>query len=128
METSIFIAKIIGVLYFSFGIGILFNNKYYSKTFTNLLDDSTYIVLGGILATIFGLVIIEFHNCWVQNWTVIITIIGWLALFKGIVILAFPKSLHIFNKLFEKDIFNKFFAILVILFGVIFLYFGFFSL
>jgi hypothetical protein len=46
METSIFIAKIIGVLYFSFGIGILFNNKYYSKTFTNLLDDSTYIVLG----------------------------------------------------------------------------------
>lgn len=127
METSIFIAKIIGVLYFSFGIGILFNNKYYSKTFNNLLDDSTYLVLGGILAVIFGLTIIEFHNSWAENWTVIITIIGWLALLKGTAILAFPKSLNIFKKLFEKDIFNKFFAILVILFGVIFLYFGFFN-
>ena len=125
METSIFIAKIIGVIYFSFGIGILFNKKYYSRTFKNLLDDSTYLVLGGILAVVFGLVIIEFHNNWVKNWTVIITIIGWLALLKGVFILAFPKSLNVFKLLFETDMFNKFLAPLIILFGIIFIYLGF---
>jgi len=127
METSILIAKIIGIIYFSFGIGILFNKKYYSKTFKNLLEDSTYLVLGGILAVIFGLLIIEFHNNWDENWTVIITVIGWIALFKGVFILAFPKSLNIFKPLFETDMFNKFLAPLIILFGIIFIYFGFFK-
>ncbi len=124
METSILIAKIIGVIYFSFGIGILFNKKYYSKTIKNLLDDSTYLVLGGILAVIFGLFIIEFHNNWVENWTVIITVIGWVVLLKGVLILAFPKSLTIFKPLFKADVLNIYLAPLIIIFGIIFLYFG----
>ena len=127
METSILIAKIIGVIYFSFGIGIVFNKKYYSKTIKHLLDDSTYLVLGGFLAIVFGLIIIEFHNNWAENWTVIITVIGWGALLKGILLLAFPKSLNLFKPLFETNILNKFLAPLIILFGIIFIYLGFFK-
>jgi len=126
METSILIAKIIGILYFSFGIGILFNKKYYSKAFENLLKDSTYLVLGGILAVIFGLLIVEFHNNWIENWTVIITIIGWAALLKGVFLLVFPTSLNVFKPLFKNGLFTKFSSLLIILFGVIFIYFGFF--
>lgn len=92
MEFSIFVAKIIAVVYLSFGVGLLFSGNYYQKVFRKLINDATYLILGGIMAIIIGFIIISNHNIWTNNWTVIITIIGWVALIKGIVLLAFPTT------------------------------------
>jgi len=131
METAVFIAKIIGVIYLSFGLGMLFNKEYYSKAFENVLESSTYLIFGGILAIIFGLLILEYHNIWSNiwsnNWTVIITIIGWIALFKGILILTFPKSFNSFKPLIKSKGLIRFLTIFVILVGCLFIYLGFFS-
>ena len=127
METSIFIAKIIGVIYLSFGIGLLFNKDYYSKVIENLLDNSTYMILGGVMAIVFGFLILENHHHWVKNWTVLITIIGWIALIKGVLLLALPKTLNIFKPLLKTESLNKSLAPLVIIFGIVFIYLGFFS-
>lgn len=127
METSIFIAKIIATIYLSFGVGLLFNRNYYKKEIAKLLDNSAYIILGGIIAIIFGLLIIENHNYWVKNWTVLITIIGWIALIKGIFLLAFPRSLNFFKPMFKTKYLTKFLTPLTILFGLVFAYFGFYA-
>lgn len=127
METAVFIAKIIGVIYLSFGVGMLFNKEYYSKAFEYLIESTTYLIIGGILAIIFGLFILEYHNIWSNNWTVIITFIGWGALFKGILLLAFPKSFNRFKSLFKSKGFINFLTVFVILFGCLFIYLGFFS-
>jgi len=126
METTALIAKIIGILYLSFGIGLLFNKQYYSKAIENLLESSTYLIIGGFLAIIIGLLIIEYHNIWIKNWTVLITIIGWSALVKGILLLTFPKSFNMFKRLFKSKKLINILAIFIILFGVMFCYFGFF--
>ena len=76
---------------------------------------------------IFGVLIIENHNVWEANWTVIITIIGWVALLKGILLLAFPTKLDFFKSKFSNDSFLKLLTPLVLLFGLIFLYLGFMS-
>jgi uncharacterized membrane protein len=127
METSIFLAKIIGIIYLSFGIGLLLNKKYYSKVLHDLLESTTYLIFGGFLAIIFGLLILEYHNIWSKNWTVIITIVGWAALIKGIVLLIFPKIFNSFKPLFKFKGFICFLTVFVILFGCIFSYFGFFT-
>lgn len=127
METTILIAKIIGVIYLSFGVGMLFNKEYYSKTFEYLLESSTYLIIGGFLAIIFGLLIIEYHNIWTKKWRVLITIIGWGALFKGVLLLAFPKSFNSFKPLFKSKVILNFLTVFVLLFGCLFIYFGFFS-
>ena len=127
MEKTVLIAKIIGVIYLSFGVGLLFHKKYYANVIKALLESTTFYVVGGFLAIIFGLLIIEYHNIWVKNWTVLITIIGWMALLKGILLLAFPKSLNIFKPMFESEILYKFLAPFIIIFGIIFVYLGFFS-
>lgn len=62
MEISIFIAKIIATIYLSFGVGLLFSRNYYKKEMAKLLDNSAYIILGGFMAIIFGLLIIKNHN------------------------------------------------------------------
>ncbi|NOR27476.1 MAG: hypothetical protein GQ540_02990 [Lutibacter sp.] len=127
METAVLISKIIGVIYLSFGIGLLFNKKYYSKVLQELLESTTYLIFGGFLAIIFGLLILEYHNIWSNNWPVIITVVGWAALIKGILLLAFPTSFNSFKPLFKSKGVLNFLTVFVIFFGCIFSYFGFFS-
>ena len=101
MELLIFIAKIIGVVYLSFAFGLLFSNKYYKREIINLYDDASYLILCGFIAIIIGFLILRNHNIWVNDWTVLVTLFGWIALFEGILILIFPKYIAIFKPLMK---------------------------
>lgn len=127
METSVLIAKIIGLIYLSFGVGLLFNSAFYKKEIPKLLENTAYLIFGGFMAIVFGVLIIDNHNFWVKNWTVVITIIGWIALLKGMALLVFPAFSSNFKTLFNSDKFYTILGPLVLIFGVIFIYFGFFN-
>lgn len=127
MELSILIAKIIGVIYLSFGVGLLFNPQFYKNEIPKLIENTSYLILGGFLAIIIGLLIVDNHNYWVKNWTVVITIIGWIALLKGILLLAFPTLSKIYKPLFKSENFYKILGPLVLIFGLLFTYLGFFN-
>ena len=93
MELSILIAKITSVIYLSAALGALFSPDHYQRSLTT----SSRIGLSyltGFVALIIGFLIVHYHNFWVGDWTVLITIIGWLALIKGIIIIAFPQFIH----------------------------------
>ena len=126
METSTLIAKIIGLIYLSFGVGILLNGNYYKKEIPKLLENTAYLIFGGFMAIIFGVLIIENHNYWVKNWSVLITIIGWIALIKGIVLLAFPTVISMYKSFFNNVNFYAILGVLVLMFGLFFTYFGYF--
>jgi hypothetical protein len=126
METAVFVAKVIAVVYLSFGVGLLFNKKYYRKMFSEMLDSSLFLIFGGILAIVLGALVVNIHNVWVMNWTVLITILGWIGLIKGIFLLACPKSLMPFKKMFESDTFLNILPIGMIVLGLVFGYLGFF--
>jgi hypothetical protein len=125
METSLFIARIIGVLYFSLGIGLLLYSGYYREFFQKVLEKKGFMFLGGMLAIIVGFLIIENHSVYTDVWTSIISIIGWLALIKGIIIFAFPKSFGFFTSLMQKKTFTYVLTPFVLIFGLFFLYYGF---
>jgi hypothetical protein len=42
----------------------------------------------GFTAVIIGFLMMNYHNVWEKNWTVLITIMGWLALIKGVLIIG----------------------------------------
>jgi hypothetical protein len=126
MVTSILIAKIIAVIYLSFGFGLLFNSNFYRNEIPKLLDNAAYLLLIGINAIIVGVLITQYHNHWVKNWTVIITIIGWIALIKGIFLLAFPKIMKFYKPFFSSDSLYKVLTPCVLIFGLVFVYFGFY--
>jgi hypothetical protein len=127
MMTSILAAKILGVLYLSFFFGLLYNGKYYKKALPQLVQNSGYLILGGFMAIIFGLLILEYHNQWYRDWRVVITLFGWIALFKGVVLIIFPPLFTSFKDsiLLEKN--HKYFLIILLLMGLFFGYFGFVS-
>lgn len=124
---EILIAKIIGVIYLAFGIGLLFNKEFYLNAFKDILTNSSYLILGGFLAILFGILIIEYHNIWINSWIVIITIVGWIALIKGIVLLAFPRLISIYKPIVTSNLFYKIITPLVLIFGFILVYLSFYS-
>jgi hypothetical protein len=61
------------------------------KIAQELLKNRSLVFFGGAMAVIFGLVIVILHNVWELDWKVIITLIGYLSLLKGIVRLFAPE-------------------------------------
>jgi len=82
METSIFIAQIIGLAYLSLGIGLLFNKDYYKDVFDKLINDSSFMMLGGMFSLIIGMLILHTHSVYTSDWRIVITLFGWAATVK----------------------------------------------
>jgi len=127
METSILIAKILATVYLSFSLGLLFSSKYYKEKLPKLVDNSSYLMLGGFMAIVFGFLILEFHNYWNSDWTIVITIFGWLSLLKGIILIVFPQMFTGYISTILKAENQKYILIVTLILGVFFGYFGFFT-
>jgi len=125
MNTSIFVVQIAAVIYLSVGVGMLINPDYYQRLFAEVSKDSLAMYVGGFMALILGFTLVTYHNIWVQGWQVLVTIIGWLALIKGFLILAFPRVMQRLTKSMLKTKNTSSLSVFVILLGLIFMYFGF---
>lgn len=123
METSILIAKILSTIYLSYGVGLLVSRKYYSKMIDKFLDNSPALYLTGVFLVVLGWIMIYTHNTLRGDWTDIITVMSWIVLIKGILLLIFPTYLNGFKTVFG----SKFMLVLVFVIGIIFANFGFLS-
>ena len=123
METSIFIAQLYGTICIVVGISILRNQSHFKKMMKDMMNNSTILYFGGVMALTVGFLIIKFHNVWESNWTVLITIIGWMALIKGAVLLIAPHSMNNYVQYMQQRIqFAGYFALGM---GLVLAYFGF---
>ncbi len=102
MQNSIFLARVFGPYMVIVAIGVLFNLKTYQKVMEDFFKNTALIYLGGILALIIGLVMVLFHNIWVANWTVVITIFGWLGIIKGAWLIIFPNMVGKLTQAYQK--------------------------
>lgn len=90
MEMSILMARFLGPFFVVVGIGVLLNLKRYQKLIMDFFENTAVLYLGGVMAFAIGIVIVLFHNVWTLNWGIIITILGWVSLVKGIVLIVCP--------------------------------------
>lgn len=99
-NTSIFLAKFWGYYLIIFFVILTFNPKRIKQIFDDLKDDK-FLIVTSFIAIIIGLLNILFHNIWVLNWELIITLIGWMSLFIGLSLFIFPKRTVIFLEYFN---------------------------
>ena len=90
MDISIFLAKFWGWYLIIFFVVLSFNPKRIKQIFDDMRDQK-FAILAAFLAIIVGLINILLHNIWEADWRLIITVIGWLALLLGLLLLSFPK-------------------------------------
>jgi len=94
MDTSIFLARLIGPVMLAVGASMLINRENALAMAEDFLEHRGLIFLAGIITLVTGLAIVLTHNVWEASWPVIITIIGWLCIFGGIFRMAFPDSVQ----------------------------------
>ena len=127
METSVFIARIFGLCYLIIGAGFVLNRKAFVRVMEDFCKNAALVFYGGLMALVIGVVIILAHNVWEANWTVMITIIGWAGLVKGIWMIVFPNSVSRFMQAYQRNqsllIVH---SITALIFGAVLTFFGFF--
>ena len=74
------------------GIGVFVNGAIYRVLADEFLRSRALIYLSGLLLMTAGLAIVLTHNVWAAGWTVIITILGWLATIGGAVRIVMPQG------------------------------------
>lgn len=89
-NTSTFLAKFWGWYLIIFFLILSFNPKRIVQIIRDLKDQK-FVIITSFIAIIIGLLNILFHNIWENNWTVIITLIGWLSLLLGLSLFLFPQ-------------------------------------
>jgi len=93
MQTSIFLAKLLGPVLIVMGIAILIDQKRFQKLAREFIESDAMIFLSGVITLPIGLAIVNTHNVWVMDWPVIITFFGWMAIAAGISRIAVPGPL-----------------------------------
>ncbi|GAL65798.1 hypothetical protein [Jejuia pallidilutea] len=120
-NTSIFLAKFWGWYLIIFFVILSFNPKRIRQVFLDLKDEK-FLIIAAFMAIIIGLLNILFHNIWEPNWKLIITLIGWLALFEGLLLFVFPKRtvalLNFINIKFVQVIYMLLFLVGVFLLNI----------
>ena len=95
MQTSIFLAQLIGPLLLVMGLGMVVDAESYRTMAQQFLVSRALIYIAGLLAFVPGLAIVLVHNVWAFDWRVIITLLGWLSLIGGIFRLLLPQQVTV---------------------------------
>lgn len=92
MDSSVLLARLLGPLVILIGTGVLLGAKRLPKMGEDFAKNRALIFISGIFIFGGGLAIVLFHNIWVVDWRLIITIFGWLTLAKGVFMVTLPVS------------------------------------
>ncbi|MDH3246062.1 MAG: hypothetical protein OEM26_15685 [Saprospiraceae bacterium] len=127
MDTSKFIAKILGLSFLAGGLGYVVSGQHYRKIFEGFSEPSVSTFLFSIGLIVAGMAIVKYHNIWQGNWRIWITLYGWLCLVKGTLFMIFPNFLSNYIHLIEEVPDDYFLGAGVVnmLIGLMFGYFGF---
>jgi hypothetical protein len=94
MNTSRYIARLMGPVLLIIGIGMIaglfVEAESYSSLMKEFIGSRALIFITGVLALLAGLAIVNAHNLWVPDWRVVVTVLGWLFILRGIMNLVSP--------------------------------------
>jgi hypothetical protein len=125
MQASIFLARLLGPILLLPGIGLFVNQRAFRTMGTEVIGSVTWVYLLGLIDFAAGLAILLVHNVWVADWRVLITLIGWLLLIRGLVRVLLTETAMSYakDKFRGQSIYHISGAVLVIL-GLVLCYFG----
>lgn len=92
MDISIFLARFWGSLFLILGFSAI-SAKFLGRVI-QYTDDKAITVSTGYITFLLGLATVVAHNLWVADWRVMVTILGWITLFKGMEKIAFPDRVN----------------------------------
>ncbi|MBU1019095.1 MAG: hypothetical protein ABII07_00805 [Patescibacteria group bacterium] len=128
MDGSVFFAQLLSPLMLVGGIAMLVNHKKIPKMIDEITKSYALMFMGGLFGILVGTAIVLAHNAWEANWVVLITLIGWGFLLKGVFVMILPDYMMELAKSLKK--YENLYVIggcCWMLIGLFLGYFGFFA-
>ncbi len=98
---SFYIARVLGPFFFLIGLAIILHIGKLQLIMKHFISNRALMMYAGAINLLFALMIIAAHNYWDPRWYLVITLIGWLVLFKALFRLFFPEKDTSFSKKFS---------------------------
>ncbi len=125
MQTSIFIARLLGPVLVVATLGMLLNAKLIRGIAREVIGSLALLYVFGFIDLIGGLAVVLVHNRWVWDWPVIITILGWVAIVRGVVRMIWPDQVKKFaTRALRKENTLMIAGIVMLIVGAVLCYFG----
>ncbi len=123
------IFQVLGLVYLFIGLGMLVSPRFYKEALIKMMDNEAILFITGILVFILGYLLVAYHHVWAGGWPVVITVIGWVAVLKGLMILFVPEgSVRIYRSLRIAERQMGFYGLVASILGIILAYIGYFIL
>lgn len=125
MDISVFLARSLGLYFIIVGIAMFMRPANFKLLMQEMVDNAPLAILGGILALVMGILLVVSHNTWHVDWTLMITVLGWMALIKGIMLTVFTQKTTVwYEKLLGIPSVFTFSAIICLTLGLFLIYHG----
>lgn len=126
MMLSNYLAELWGISLVIVSLALLIKEKHLKRLFAEIQSEETFF-MWGLVTFVMGLAMVLAYSVWAMNWQVIITILGWATLIKGLFILFFPEVLKKCTKKIENHQFLPFALLIALFIGLVLTYLGFVS-
>jgi hypothetical protein len=126
MQTSVFLARLIGPVMLVVGLAVFAKQRAFRDMAEEFLASRALLFLSGLLIMPMGLAIVLTHNVWTADWRVLITLFGWLNAIGGAVRLLAPNTvMQTGRAMLRRPYFVPLAAAIWVVLGLLFCLFGF---
>jgi hypothetical protein len=91
MQTSIFLARLIGPVMIVAGLAVLLNQRGFRELAQEFVESRALIFLSGLIILPAGVAIILVHNVWTADGRLMITLFGWIVAITSAVRVIAPQ-------------------------------------
>jgi hypothetical protein len=106
-------------------VGItLFNKLYFSAVMTDMANSKGLLWVTGLITFVMGMVIVALYHVWSADWRVLVTLLGWLTVIKGAVIVLFPSSMMLLYRRFWSNHLLTYSGVYALVLGGLLLFLG----
>ena len=126
MDISKFLGKAVGIYLVIVSVIMFVDMNQFTVYIANLLHNPPLMFIAGFISLIIGILMVVSHNIWEWNWRLVITLIAWAVLIKGISIIIYPHVIDRATYYFVKDMNLAYGSMgLNLIIGLVLIYFGF---
>ncbi len=125
MSVTIELARIFSIYFLVVGISMLINRSFYLTAVKDIASSNIAMLIVGSTTLILGAILVNVHNIWVDNQSIAVSILCWVALFSGALRTMFPTFVQKMAGKLPKD-FALLSSFICLVLGALYGYIGFF--
>jgi uncharacterized protein YjeT (DUF2065 family) len=119
-----YLAEIWGISITVVSLALLVKESHLRRLFASLETEDN-LFSWGLISFVIGMVMVLNYNVWTMGWQVVITILGWASLVKGLFLLFMPEFSKKYAKKLENAPILPFALLILLIIGLAITYLGF---